>query len=469
MNQNATDSPQSTTSALNPENPNPLPSTLVFVDRMMSMGRFASYLVFVGALSSILIALHYYVWVRKVRDSNLPQPWRRIVTALLLFGCVVIVATFIAWRLFTVGHIGPVFFASFVWLGTFFYLVLFWGAFDAVRILGWLASRFPRLFAPAARAEIRPKRSTAQDSAADTGTAAIDSSAASLDPAALPVIDRRLFLSRSFAAVSALGAVGVAAGGVHGALDALTEPQVEVFLPRLPRALDGFKILHLTDMHIGPVLDGRFVRAVVERVNRLKPDMVAITGDMVDGSVSALSSEIEPLANLRSRYGTYFVTGNHEFYVGARQWITYLPRLGIRVLDNERVVMGDPNSRGASFDLAGIHDPTGRRIEPAYAPDIDRAADGREADREFLLLAHQPAQVWAAVNSGASLLLCGHTHGGQLWPFGALVLLSQPYLSGLHQHDKNTQIYVSRGVGFWGPPMRVLAPAEIATIILRAT
>jgi predicted MPP superfamily phosphohydrolase len=435
---------------------------------MISMGRFASYLVFVGALSGILIALHYYVWLRKVRDSNLPQPWRRIVSALLGIGCVVVVATFVAWRLFTIGHIGPVLFASFIWLGTFFYLVLFWAAFDAVRIFGWLAARFPTRFAlpSGPRLEANPPENAelAARAAVSSGLPATEPQ----DPAPAPLIDRRLFLSRSFAAVSALGAAGVATAGVRSALDSLTEPVIEIRLPRLPRALDGFKIVHLTDLHIGPVLNRRFVRGVVERVNRLKPDMIAITGDLVDGPVSALAPDIEPLANLRSRYGTYFVTGNHEFYVGARQWIEYLPRLGVHVLDNERVVMGDPNSRGASFDLAGIHDPTGRRIEPAYAPDIDRAAAGRERDREFLLLAHQPAQVWAAVNSGASLLLCGHTHGGQLWPFGALVLISQPYLAGLHQHDPNTQIYVSRGVGFWGPPMRVLAPAEIATIVLRS-
>ena len=428
------------------------------------MPPFVGYLVFVGALSGILVALHYYVWLRKVRDANLPQPWRRIVTGLILLGCIVLVGTFVAWRLFTIGHIGPVLFGSFVWLGTFFYLVLFWAAFDAVRILGWLARRFPRLFAAQRIDDASLAKSPEIPAAPPIGGSESESTVEIL-PAA---IDRRLFLSRSFAVVSALGAAGVATAGVRGALDAMTEPEVEVFLPRLPRALDGFRIAHLTDMHIGPVLDRRFVRGVVERVNRLKPDFVAITGDLVDGPVSALADEIAPLAELRSRYGTYFVTGNHEFYVGARAWVEFLARLGVRVLDNERAVVGDPYSRGASFDLGGIHDPAGLSIDPAFAPDIERVAAGRERDRALVLLAHRPKQVSAAVASGSGLLLCGHTHGGQLWPFGALVLLSQPYLSGLHQHDENTQVYVSRGVGFWGPPMRVLAPAEIATIILRS-
>src|SRR5262245_56540199 len=334
---------------------------------MFSIGRLASYLVFFGALSAILVALHYYIWIRKVRDANLPQPWRRIVTALIVLGCIVLVSTFVAWRLFAIGHIGPVLMASFAWLGAFFYVVLFWVAIDTFRVFRWLARHFPKLFAPRRRADARANMPPPP--AADSAESPAVTAELSEPPTA---VDRRVFLARSFAAVSVIGGVGIATAGVRSALDGITEPEVEVFLPRLPRALDGFKIVHLTDMHIGPVLDRRFVCGVVERVNRLKPDMVAITGDMVDGPVSALADEIAPLRELHSRYGTYFVTGNHEFYVGARQWIEFLPRLGVRVLDNERVIVGDQYSRGASFDLAGIHDPTGRRMEPAYTSNIDR-------------------------------------------------------------------------------------------------
>lgn len=420
------------------------------------MSHFLNRFAFLGVISAMLILFHYYLWVRKVRDTQLPQPLRRIVTLLLAFGCVVVVGTFLTWRLRS-DHVGPVLFAAFVWLGSFFYLVLFWAGWDFLRLTRWLGGLFVR----------RPPIRSATDSTVEADSAEADPIGGPVFEGA-PQIDRRVFLTRGFAGLSALSTTGVAFAGVRSALDQLTEPVVEVTLPRLPLALDGFRIALLTDMHIGPVLDRHFVSGVVERVNRTKPDLVAITGDLVDGPVGVLGDEIAPLAELRSRCGTFFVTGNHEFYVGARQWIRFLPRLGIRVLDNEHVAVGDPSSRGASFDLAGIHDPAGRRLEPEFAPDIDKAVANRDESRELVLLAHQPAHIWAAVNSGASFQLSGHTHGGQLWPFGALVLLAQPYLAGLYQHDENTQIYVSRGTGFWGPPMRVLAPAEITTIVLKA-
>lgn len=420
------------------------------------MSHFLGRLAFLGVISALLILFHYYLWVRKVRDTRLPQPWRRAVTVLLMFGCMVVVGAFLTWRM-RADRVGPLLFGAFVWLGSFFYLVLFWAGWDVLRFARWLGG-----FLVGRNSAVSPSEST------ETTQTAAAPDPISQVPQTSNAIDRRVFFARGFAGLSILSTTGVAFAGVRSALDELTEPLIEVKLPRLPLALDGFRIVQLTDMHIGPVLDRHFVRGVVERVNRLKPDLVAITGDLVDGSVATLADEIAPLAELRVRCGVFFVTGNHEFYVGARQWIRHLPRLGIRVLDNEHVAVGDPSSRGASFDLAGIHDPAGRRLEPEFAPDIDKAVANRDESRELVLLAHQPAHIWAAVNSGASFLLSGHTHGGQLWPFGALVLLSQPYLAGLHQHDPNTQIYVSRGTGFWGPPMRVLAPAEITTIVLKA-
>jgi len=220
-------------------------------------------------------------------------------------------------------------------------------------------------------------------------------------------------------------------------------------------------------VHVGPTLDGRFLRGLCEQTNRLRPDLIAIVGDLVDGSVAYLGSQIRELTRLRARSGVYFVTGNHEYYSGALEWVAFLRSLGIHVLMNQRVRIGDSAPAGASFDLAGVPD---RRAPAALlSPDAAAATLGRDPQRELVMLAHQPIQIEDSAAVGAGLQLSGHTHGGQLYPFGALTSLVQPYLAGLHAHpNSSTQIYVSRGSGFWGPPMRVLAPAEITALHLHA-
>jgi predicted MPP superfamily phosphohydrolase len=175
---------------------------------------------------------------------------------------------------------------------------------------------------------------------------------------------------------------------------------------------------------------------------------------------------VEPLAKLRARYGVFFVTGNHEYYSGVDDWLAELERLGVRPLRNERVALGD---RGASIDLAGVDDQSARGFGPGHGADYAKALGGAEPDRELILLAHQPSQIIHAARAGVGLQLSGHTHGGQIWPFGALVRLNQPYIAGLHRHDDRTQIYVSRGTGYWGPPMRLFCPAEITKVVLSTT
>jgi predicted MPP superfamily phosphohydrolase len=197
----------------------------------------------------------------------------------------------------------------------------------------------------------------------------------------------------------------------------------------------------------------------------LHPDLVVITGDLVDGSVGELRDHVEPLRRLSSRHGVYFVTGNHEYYSGADAWIAELPRLGVRVLRNERVSIGQ---NGASFDLAGVDDASAHGFGKGHGANYARALGGLDPEREVVLLAHQPKQIMHAAPFGIGLMLSGHTHGGQIWPFGALVRLTEPYVAGLFRHDPKTQIYVSRGAGFWGPPMRLWEPAEITKIVLVA-
>ena len=237
--------------------------------------------------------------------------------------------------------------------------------------------------------------------------------------------------------------------------------RVDVPVPGLDHRLDGLRVAQLSDVHIGPTVDRGFVQDCVERVNAEGVDLVAITGDLVAGSVEQLRDAVAPLARLRSRHGTFFVTGNHEYYSGAPEWCAYLPELGVRVLRNERVAI---EHDGALFDVAGVDDPFASA--PGHGPDLDRALNGRDAARTMVLLAHQPTIGVEAARRGASLVLSGHTHGGQLWPFVHLVKLVQPLVAGLARMGDGW-IYVSRGTAWWGPKMRLGAPNEITVLTLR--
>lgn len=240
-----------------------------------------------------------------------------------------------------------------------------------------------------------------------------------------------------------------------------------VTLKRLPRSLDGLRIVQITDLHIGPMINGNWLRRVVEKINALKPDLVVITGDLVDGSVNELRGHVAPLADLQTAYGTYFVTGNHEYYSGAEQWCAYIASLGVRVLRNERISI-PPEAEGDSFDLAGVDDWASRHFRGGGA-NLSKALAGRDPDKALILLAHQPAAAHEAASHGVDLQLSGHTHAGQIWPFTYLVYLQQPYRVGLYRYnDTEMQVYVSPGTGYWGPPMRLGTSAEITHITLRS-
>ena len=237
---------------------------------------------------------------------------------------------------------------------------------------------------------------------------------------------------------------------------------VDVRVDGLPAGLEGFTIAQITDIHVGPTIKGDFVQRIVERVNGLEADMVAITGDLVDGTVADLSPHTAPLAQLQSRHGTYFVTGNHEYYSGAGAWIAELERLGARVLVNEHVVI---EHRGALLALAGVTDYSAHHFHPTHRSDPQRALAGAPADSLKVLLAHQPRSATGAQAAGADLQISGHTHGGQFWPWNFFVRLQQPFTVGLHKLGR-MWIYISRGTGYWGPPMRFGIPSEITRIRL---
>jgi predicted MPP superfamily phosphohydrolase len=247
---------------------------------------------------------------------------------------------------------------------------------------------------------------------------------------------------------------------------ALHVPRVrrtEVTLATWPRHLDGFRIAQVSDTHIGPLLGRRFAEQLAARVNALVPDLVVVTGDLVDGAVDKIGDEVAPFGELRAEHGVWFVPGNHDFYSGVDGWDERLRELGIRVLRNERVRIGGD----AGFDLAGVDDHRGDWSK-GTTEDVDAAVAGREPQRALILLAHDPQTFPKAAERGVDLQISGHTHGGQLWPFGALVRLITPYVAGLYARGAS-QIYVSRGSGFWGPPMRLFAPSEVAELVIRSS
>lgn len=275
--------------------------------------------------------------------------------------------------------------------------------------------------------------------------------------------------ARAAAAPTAWGVLLVAAAatawGAWQARRTARVVEVDVPIAGLPAALHGFTIAQITDIHVGPTIKAPYLQAIVDRVNALDADVVAITGDLVDGSVRDLAPHVAPLAGLRSRHGTYFVTGNHEYYSGALPWIAELRRLGVRVLLNEHVVLGDGP---APLVLAGVTDVSAHHFDASHRSDPRAALAGAPPQAGVrVLLAHQPRSAPAAAEAGFDLQVSGHTHGGQFWPWIHFVRLQQPFTAGLHRLQR-LQVYVSRGTGYWGPPKRVAAPSEITRLRLVA-
>jgi len=265
-------------------------------------------------------------------------------------------------------------------------------------------------------------------------------------------------------AVPLLG-TGITLWGYVNARRTPSVVSVRVPIAGLPAALEGFTIAQISDLHVGTTIRGDYVDSVVQEVNRLHADMVAITGDLVDGSVADLAQHVAPLAALSSRHGTYFVTGNHEYYSGVRPWVAHLQRLGMRVLMNEHVVLRHDD---APLVVAGVADYSAHHFEAAQRSDPQAALAGAPAEASTrVLLAHQPRSAAAAALAGFQLQLSGHTHGGQFLPWNFFVPLQQPFTAGLHRLH-NLWVYTSRGTGYWGPPKRFGAPSEITLLRLVA-
>ena len=387
------------------------------------MSRILLFLVFVVGLD---VSLHYYLWGRLVRDPEWPAPWNRIGTGLFIFFALLVPLRFVTFRVAALngerGSIGSIMsWIAYSWLGVLFFLFFLSLSGDAIRLV-------MRLVAEPA------------------------------DP------DRRRFIARMFGGGVAVltGTLGLTS--LYGGLREVAMKKIRVPIAKLPKNLSGFKIVQITDVHVGPTIGGAFIDDLVAMTNAIEPDLVCITGDLVDGSVRTLAPFVAGLAKIRAKHGVFFVTGNHEYYSGVDEWIAHLTSLEIRVLRNERVSIGGDEG----FDLAGVDDAHAAGYGNGHGMNVPKALAGRDESRAIVLMAHQPKAIFDAKKGNVDLQLSGHTHGGQLFPWNFFVKLDQPYVEGLFDHD-GTKIYVSPGTGYWGPPMRLGTRAEITCVELVAT
>ncbi|MFG2643220.1 metallophosphoesterase [Streptomyces sp. NPDC048370] len=312
---------------------------------------------------------------------------------------------------------------------------------------------------PAAPAEETPaSESSAEGPGEVVAESVVESTReGAVTPPGATAVSRRLFVSRVVGGAAAAAAVGTVGYGTYGVLRGPSVKRVTVPLAKVPRALHGYRIAVVSDIHIGPILGRAHTQRIVETINSTQPDLIAVVGDLVDGTVENLGSAAEPLAQLRARHGSFFVTGNHEYFSGADAWVDHVRELGLRPLRNERLEIA------GGFDLAGVDDIAGE--SEGQGPDFAAALGDRDLAKAAVLLAHQPIVIDDAVRHGVDLQLSGHTHGGQLWPGNYLAELANPTVAGLERYG-DTQLYVSRGAGAWGPPVRVGAPSDITVVQL---
>ncbi len=360
-----------------------------------------------------------------------PSGWGRVAWALLVLHAVSIPATFILQR-DTGGALGDgIAWFSFLGFGLMSLLIVFTGSVDIVgallRVAGGLG----------AMAGVSPPE---------------------LDPG------RRALFGEALRIGILGGSSALVLAGAAEAAKVARVVEVDVPIEGLPPALHGLRIAQLSDIHVGPTIKASYLRALVEKTNAQEPDIVVVTGDLVDGSVRLLRDHTAPLAELKASLGRFFVTGNHEYYSGVEEWMAEVERLGLKVLHNESVRV---ERDGASLAMCGVPDMHGDRFLPSHAPDYSAAMAGTEDADVRVLLAHQPLQVRGLAETSVQpeLQLSGHTHGGQYFPFTLLIKAAQPYNVGMHRVGK-TWLYVNPGSGYWGPPVRVGQPAEITLLRL---
>ncbi|MGW0709323.1 metallophosphoesterase [Streptomyces sp. NPDC002643] len=420
---------------------------------------------------ALFAALHWYAWRRLVRDTTRgPGLARRVGTTVFIAGPLLMVGGFASERAGAPFWLQQTLtWPGFMWLALTLYLLLALLAGELVRpLLRRLVER--RAPAPTARPEPAVREPQPEPEPVPAGAAkAVEPAepgtpsgpttpAAPAEPDATTPADpsRRLFVSRVVGGAVAAAAVGTVGYGTYGVVRGPKLKRVTVPLAKLPRAAHGFRIAVVSDIHLSPMLGRGFAQKVVDTINSTQPDLIAVVGDLVDGDVADLGPAAAPLAQLKARHGSYFVTGNHEYISGAEQWVEEVRRLGLTPLENDRREL-------PYLDLAGVNDIAGE--DEGQGPDFAKALGDRDTSRAVVLMAHQPVQIHDAVDHGVDLQLSGHTHGGQMWPMTYVAQAANPTLAGLERYG-DTQLYVSRGAGAWGPPVRVGAPSDITVVEL---
>ncbi|WFE45762.1 metallophosphoesterase [Verrucosispora sp. WMMD1129] len=431
---------------------------------------------FVTTLAVITGLIHLYLWKRLVKDTTTAGRWRRAGTVTAVVLALLVPATMLGTRAGMYWLAWP----GYLWLALMFYLLVLLVVLEvpmlvtrlALRRRSTLAAPEPVLVGPAATPIAGPsadEATAAEEPAAPSAPAQPTADGTTERPAAGAVgpdhdPGRRLLLARGAAIFAGLTATGLVGYGVRTALGPPRLDRVQIPLAKLPRSMDGLRIATVSDIHIGPLTGRAHTERIVAAINRLDADIVAVVGDLVDGTVAELGDDAAPLRDLRARHGSYFVTGNHEYYSGVEEWVAEVDRLGLRVLQNRRLEIA---TRGGVLDLAGVNDVSAVGDGVSAPPDYDAALGDRDPSRPVVLLAHQPVAALEAARYGVDLQLSGHTHGGQIVPFNLLVRLEQPVVSGLGEVD-GTKVYVTNGAGFWGPPVRVGAEPQVTLVELRS-
>ncbi|MBF5030282.1 metallophosphoesterase [Micromonospora sp. ANENR4] len=416
---------------------------------------------FLGFVVLVIGLIHFYLWQRLVRDTTCPGRWRRAggvaIAALAVLVPVTMAGTRSGWYWLA--------WPGYLWVALMFYLLVLLLVLEVPTAVVRLVLRRRARAAVAAGPEPEPALVGAATAEGAT-TPPVDN--ADVPPAGTPAPDhdpsRRLLLARGAAIFAGLTAAGVTGYGVRTAMGPPRLDRVQIPLAKLPRSMDGLRIATVSDIHLGPLRGRAHTERIVAMINRMDADLVAVVGDLVDGTVAELGEAAEPLRDLQSRYGSFFVTGNHEYYSGVEEWVREVDRLGLRVLQNERQEI---QARGGVLDLAGVNDVSAAGTGVAAPADYAAALGDRDPSRPVVLLAHQPVAAQEAAKFGVDLQLSGHTHGGQMVPFNLAVKLEQPVVSGLGEVD-GTKVYVTNGAGFWGPPVRVGAPPQVTLVELRA-
>jgi len=411
----------------------------------------------------VVAAIHGYLWWRLVRQPVRPGRLRRVAGVVVVVLGLLVPATLAGSRALPLAYARWLAWPGYLWLGLMFYLRVFLLLTEPARLVAWVVTRRRTRVDRQPAGVLAPTEPVPVAGGGPAGTTAVaeaDPRPDDPDESDGPAHDpgRRLLIARAAAISAGLAATAVTGYGVHRALGPPDVLRVPMRLAKLPRRMDGFRIALVSDIHLGPMRGRAHTQRIVDTINRLDADLVAIVGDLVDGSVAELGSAAEPLRGLVSRRGSYFVTGNHEYYSGYRQWVHEVAALGVTPLRNDRVEV-------SGLDLAGVNDLGGRDV--GDGPDFDRALSGRDLFRPVVLLAHQPVQVVESVRRGVDLQLSGHTHGGQFRPFDLVVRMEQPVVTGRAKYG-DTQLYVTNGAGFWGPPVRVGAPPQISLVELHA-